>query len=88
MLPNTKLTLEKLLKTFKILPKRRNFANSGHTDCIYLMFGYVIIETAWADIDLHFLLLKSFMGSLYDLYIQSNIFPKHAFYVQHPVKRR
>ena len=47
------------------------------------MFGYVIIETAWADIDLHFLLLKSFMGSLYDLYIQSNIFPKHAFYVQH-----
>ena len=29
--PNTKFTLEKLPRTFNILPKWRNFAKSGHS---------------------------------------------------------
>ena len=32
-MPNTKLALKYLPKTIKILPKRRNFAKSGHNGC-------------------------------------------------------
>ena len=34
--PNTKQTLKKLPKTFKISPKQRNFAKSGHTGTVRL----------------------------------------------------
>ena len=35
-MPNKKKTVKKIPKTFKVLPKWRNFAKSGHTvqDCL------------------------------------------------------
>ena len=40
-LPNPKYTLKILSKTYKILPKWRNFAKSGHTAChVYLLQEY------------------------------------------------
>ena len=42
-MPNTKLTPKGLPKTFKILPKRRNFATSGHNVIELPHKSYLII---------------------------------------------
>ena len=58
ILPNTQLNLQKYPKTFEIMPKWRNFAQSGHTghDAAWCVGHWV----SWSDDD--DLMIQSFLG--------------------------